>query len=62
MIKQLQSKNPTVAIMCLGSSSGGCDGVTALQGGAADFMIKPLDLDELVARIERHVQRQVCAR
>eukprot|EP00798_Chlamydomonas_sp_ICE-L_P025644 gene25644-11308_t len=61
MIKQLQAKNPTVAIMCLGSTDGdGVDVVTALQGGAADFMKKPFDLDELVARIERHVQRQHC--
>ena len=59
MIKQLQAKNPTVAIMCVGGPGGGIDVVTALQGGAADYMTKPLDLDELIARIERHVQRQV---
>ena len=31
-----------------------------MQAGAADFVQRPLDLGELVARIERHVQRQHC--
>jgi len=59
-IKQLQAKNPTVAIIVLGAKAGRVDAVSALQGGASDFMLKPIDLDELVARIERHVQRQHC--
>ncbi len=43
----------------MGEPGGRVSAVSALQGGAADFMHKPLDLDELVARLERHVQRQV---
>ncbi|GAX80917.1 hypothetical protein CEUSTIGMA_g8352.t1 [Chlamydomonas eustigma] len=58
LIKQLQVQNATVAIVVLGSQGGKVDAVSALQAGAADFMLKPLDLDEMVARIERHVQRQ----
>ncbi|GFR44507.1 hypothetical protein Agub_g5772 [Astrephomene gubernaculifera] len=60
LIMQLQSLNPTVAVMVLGARGGPLPAVQALQAGAADFMAKPLSLDELVARVERHVQRQHC--
>lgn len=60
LIKQLQRINPTVAIMVLGSKGGPISAIQALQAGAADYMVKPPDLDELVARVERHVQRQHC--
>lgn len=60
LIKALQKANPTVAIVVLGSKGGAVSAVQSLQSGAADFMLKPLHLDELVARVERHVQRQHC--
>ncbi|GLC61812.1 hypothetical protein PLESTB_001805700 [Pleodorina starrii] len=60
LIRQLQGLNPTVAVLVLGSRGGPLSAVQALQAGAADFMMKPLHLDELVARVERHVQRQHC--
>ncbi|KAG2495444.1 hypothetical protein HYH03_006390 [Edaphochlamys debaryana] len=60
LIRQLQAVNPTVSILVLGSRGGALSPVAALQAGASDFMTKPLDLDELVARVERHVQRQHC--
>ena len=61
MIKQFQKANPAIAILGLGQPGEGdkLDAVSALQAGAADFMKRPLDLNELVARVERHVQRQV---
>ncbi|KXZ47531.1 hypothetical protein GPECTOR_34g690 [Gonium pectorale] len=58
LILQLQGLNPTVAVLVLGSVGGPLSAVGALQAGAADYMAKPLALDELVARVERHVQRQ----
>ncbi|PNW77668.1 hypothetical protein CHLRE_10g446450v5 [Chlamydomonas reinhardtii] len=60
LIKALQALNPTVAVLVLGSRGGPMGAVAALQAGAADYMVKPLDLDEVVARVERHVQRQHC--
>ncbi|EFJ42707.1 hypothetical protein VOLCADRAFT_97137 [Volvox carteri f. nagariensis] len=60
LIRQLQSLNPTVAVLVLGSRGGPLSAVQALQSGAADYMMKPLNLDEMVARVERHVQRQHC--
>ncbi|GLI63425.1 hypothetical protein VaNZ11_006395 [Volvox africanus] len=60
LIRQLQGLNPTVAVIVLGSKGGPLTVVQALQAGAADFMSKPLNIDELVARVERHVQRQHC--
>lgn len=59
LIKQFQAQLPTVAIIIMGSATSRPNAVTALNAGAADFMRKPVDEDELVARIERHVQRQV---
>ncbi len=59
LIKQLQGHNPTVAIIVLGSPATRPGCITALQAGAADHLRKPVDVDELMARIERHVQRQV---
>uniref|UniRef100_A0A7S0RU76 Response regulatory domain-containing protein n=1 Tax=Chlamydomonas leiostraca TaxID=1034604 RepID=A0A7S0RU76_9CHLO len=60
LIKQFQAQLPTVAIIIMGSATSRPNAVTALNAGAADYMRKPVDEDELVARIERHVQRQHC--
>lgn len=60
LIRALQAQNAAVAIMCIGKRGGRLDAVGALQCGAADFMYKPLDLEEMIARFERHVQRQHC--
>lgn len=59
LIKQLHAQLSTVAVIVTGSHTSRPSAVSALQAGAADYMRKPVDHDELIARIERHVQRQV---
>ena len=40
LIKQLQAQNATVAIVVLASKGSRVDAVSALQAGAADFMVR----------------------
>lgn len=61
LIKQLQSHLATISIIVMGSSTSRPNAVTALQAGASDYVRKPVIKEEFVARIERHVQRQVSA-
>ncbi|KAJ9516267.1 hypothetical protein QJQ45_001104 [Haematococcus lacustris] len=58
LIEQVNSMNVTVATLVMGSVTTRPDAITSLTAGAADHMCKPVDLEELVARIGRHVQRQ----
>lgn len=59
LIKHIQHRYPMIAIIVLGSGQSPPNAVASLQAGAADFMVQPVDVEELMARIERHVQRQV---
>jgi CheY-like chemotaxis protein len=58
LIEQVAAANVTVATVVLASPMVRPDAVSALLAGAADHMRKPVDMDELVARVGRHVQRQ----
>ncbi|KAG1663578.1 hypothetical protein FOA52_013198 [Chlamydomonas sp. UWO 241] len=58
LIAKLQGLNATTAILLMGTRGGVVSPEAALQAGATDFMARPVDLDEMIARIERHVLRQ----
>lgn len=60
VIKQLLAHHSTAAVILMGGSECRVSATRALQAGACDFVRKPVDLEELMARIERSVQRQVC--
>lgn len=51
-IAALREANRTIPIVCLSTASGVTDRVAALRAGADDFLVKPYDPQELLARLE----------
>jgi DNA-binding response OmpR family regulator len=58
MLKHIRDKLPQLPVIVVSSCSKVCQRVSLLQQGADDYLVKPLDLDELTARI-RCVLRRV---
>ena len=58
ILKHIRSKLPQLPVIVVSSCSMVCQRVSLLQQGADDYLVKPLDLDELTARI-RCVLRRV---
>lgn len=57
LISQLRTDSPGVPIIVLSARGEPSDRVTGLDDGADDYLVKPFDLDEMLARI-RAVQRR----
>jgi two-component system KDP operon response regulator KdpE len=57
VIREVRSRAPLVPIVVLSARNGSYDKVTALELGAVDYVTKPFDVDELVARIRAAVRR-----
>ncbi|WP_018350465.1 response regulator [Longispora albida] len=57
VIRQLRAWNP-VPIIVVSGRAGGADKIEALEAGADDYVTKPFNVDELVARI-RAVRRRI---
>lgn len=54
-----RSQTATLPILLVTGSSDGDSVIRGLEAGADDFLPKPLRLDELVARVNAHLRRQV---
>lgn len=57
LLKEWRSSGVTTPILILTARDAVCDRVAGLQGGADDYLLKPFDLDELVARLHALIRR-----
>lgn len=57
VIRELRDREPTLPIIVLSARSTSQDKVAALDLGAVDYVAKPFDMNELVARLRAAVRR-----
>ena len=57
IIRELRGREPTLPIVVLSARSGSRDKVTALDLGAVDYVTKPFDMNELIARLRAASRR-----
>jgi DNA-binding response OmpR family regulator len=58
ILKHIRSKMAHVPVIVVSSCSMVCQRISLLEQGADDYLVKPLDLDELTARIRCVLRRQ----
>lgn len=58
ILRKLRSRGNVMPIMFLTARDSVADRVTGLDSGADDYLVKPFDFDELLARIRRMTRRQ----
>lgn len=58
IIRELRGKGETVPIIILSAKFQMTDKVSGLRLGADDYMVKPFDFEELLARIEANIRRR----
>ncbi len=56
-IRELREREPALPIVVLSARAGSHDKVAALDLGAVDYVTKPFDMNELVARLRSAVRR-----
>lgn len=59
LCKRLRSHRIAVPVLMMTARDTSTDKITGLDAGADDYMVKPLDLEELLARIRALMRRQV---
>jgi two-component system KDP operon response regulator KdpE len=57
VIRELRGREPALPILVLSARSGSRDKVTALDLGAVDYITKPFDMNELIARLRAASRR-----
>jgi two-component system KDP operon response regulator KdpE len=57
VIRELRDYGPELPIIVLSARSGSHDKVAALDLGAVDYVTKPFDMDELIARLRAVIRR-----
>lgn len=57
VIRDLHENGPALPIIVLSARSGSADKIAALELGAIDFITKPFDMNELVARLRAVIRR-----
>ena len=62
VIRELLHREPTLPIIVLSARSSSQDKVRALDLGAVDYLAKPFDMNELVARLRAAVRRSAGTR
>ena len=58
IIRELRSRGKNVPIIILSAKFQLSDKVSGLRLGADDYLVKPFDFDELLARIEANIRRE----
>lgn len=58
IIRELRNKGKSVPIIIVSAKFQLADKVSGLRLGADDYMVKPFDFDELLARIEANIRRR----
>ncbi|WP_029088877.1 response regulator transcription factor [Brevibacterium album] len=61
VLAELRGQRPHLPVLVLTASDSGTDTVAALEGGAADYMVKPFHFAELLARIRLRLRTPVAA-
>jgi two-component system KDP operon response regulator KdpE len=59
VIRELRDDAPALPIVVLSARSGSSDKVDALDLGAVDYVTKPFDMNELIARLRAVLRRRV---
>ena len=57
VIRQLRLSDPDLPVVVLSARSGGPDKIVALDLGAIDYVTKPFDMNELLARVRAILRR-----
>jgi DNA-binding response OmpR family regulator len=57
-LKALRARQETIPVIIITAQDRPAQKVAGLDAGADDFLVKPLDLDELLARIRAQIRRQ----
>lgn len=57
VIPQVRDRQPDLPILVLSARTGSHDKVAALELGAVDYVVKPFDMNELVARLRAAARR-----
>lgn len=62
VLARIRAKDPVVRILILSARSGVADRIVGLNQGANDYLVKPFDFDELVARIHNLLRQSFVQR
>jgi two-component system KDP operon response regulator KdpE len=57
IIRELRNREPMLPVIVLSARSSSQDKVTALDLGAVDYVAKPFDMNELIARVRAGIRR-----
>lgn len=61
LLRRLRSRGQDLPVLILTARDGLADKIAGLDGGADDYLVKPIDLDELAARV-RAISRRAAGR
>ena len=61
LLRELRSRRDTVPVLVISARDAVPDRVAGLNAGADDYLLKPFDLDELIARLRSLLRRQAGA-
>jgi len=61
LLRELRSRRDTVPVLIISARDAVADRIAGLNAGADDYLLKPFDFDELIARLRSLLRRQAGA-